>query len=1198
MIGIDDIAISFVVSYVAGNIPTLKDYFTRNKDLKTRMNDCYNRAVEKWTKSVELQDSMRDTSYRHMDNLCAYIQKNPEGKHPRHNELMKLWADELRNDQLCYSFILEKKEDLALQKLDKQEEHLDSQDRLLKDMNEKLTSMLAGKDNNEIKKLIESLLKKNIADLIEHLRYDEANKIVRVIENSHISVIKDDIPLYSEFEYRKGQILEYTDKKESAACLHHAYEMCPSDLRYLRSEALHLLSLKKIDDVKRVIEFIGENDILKQSILVALNDNPREAYAAISDELKNNYALRQFVLLGLLYMGKMDDIDFLFPNEAPVMPEDLKQSNLNEWTYILNYYRIKIKETIIFTRQAPIISDFRVAYDVYDRFFSLLEKTDASMYYKELRALYCYWGFFAKEDDSLLAEYQNIDGLKQSDHKYLFILMESAMLLVAGREQEAFATIISIKNDTVNDKTLMSTYTNCLAFMSLHTNSLVYLNWMCDICKESDFKIETEISKVIAMTIHGKNAAEIKNSLQKVEFNNNDDKKLIVQLCNYMMNIDVDVESVKSCIKNLDDTLTAFAAMILSAKGEEEYAYDILNPKVDKDKVDFKQRIFLDVLTRSKAHRPELYRLLQKNRKNGYDKENVLLDNEFNLAMLLADMNNALEIITILYERNPEHEFEFVNMLIVLGQVHPEKLKDYKKKALSFEYSSVAPLMNVYQAFASNNYLDTAAELLYKNFSLDEEIVKTEFYRQSTMGPIHDIVNKKFDVAEEGRYVFIEHDNMERNAYKITSTSPLGVAVMGKKAGDEVNVDIDYSGKKRKVKIIGVFNKYFKAKVDFMHEMRDTGGNAIFRPMVLDMEHPLQSLEEAINKMDPQHKERVQRQSEALKNYAEGSLGMVNLVDANDIVVSYYKMLFSQFKVYVLPVGATEQLFPVLRHNDIKFVLDLPGLIILFEFAHKYNVSYNTKFILPKYTYEYLKRYQKTVKYNIKSDYYEACKSGNIELYSKSYDTDMEQRIQALIEWVDANCSLIVDETALAVTDGDKDDHQLLFSNTMTQIMKPNNFLLSDDCNVRNYVNGIPLLSTETYMYLKEPQDVAKKFTEYLLDCNFMGLKIDRYFIFNEYMNMEHGKENKWLSITMNAEINPAIFCETMSAGLMMVKSSLNYGLMTMSLTNLLVMSLTRMSQDMVNTLWQQTMLYLRMPSPNLQILKDCFRDAREIAGK
>ena len=37
MMGIDDIAISFVVSYIAGSIPTFKDYFANNTDLKGRI---------------------------------------------------------------------------------------------------------------------------------------------------------------------------------------------------------------------------------------------------------------------------------------------------------------------------------------------------------------------------------------------------------------------------------------------------------------------------------------------------------------------------------------------------------------------------------------------------------------------------------------------------------------------------------------------------------------------------------------------------------------------------------------------------------------------------------------------------------------------------------------------------------------------------------------------------------------------------------------------------------------------------------------------------------------------------------------------------------------------------------------------------------------------------------------------------------
>ena len=108
-------------------------------------------------------------------------------------------------------------------------------------------------------------------------------------------------------------------------------------------------------------------------------------------------------------------------------------------------------------------------------------------------------------------------------------------------------------------------------------------------------------------------------------------------------------------------------------------------------------------------------------------------------------MSNALEIITILYKRHPEHEFEFVNMIMVLGQVNPEELAAYEKKALAFEYTSFQALATTYKAFASNNYAETAVEILYKNLQIDEERVKTFFYLESTMGAIHDMVNKQYE---------------------------------------------------------------------------------------------------------------------------------------------------------------------------------------------------------------------------------------------------------------------------------------------------------------------------------------------------------------------------------------------------------------------------------------------------------------------
>lgn len=660
MTGVEEAILSFAISYIAGSIPTIKDYFSRNKGLKERMSACYNRAVEQWTKSVELQDSMRDNSYRHLSDLCTFLRKDPHGQHPRHKELMRLWVNELRNDQLCYNFILEKQQELALDKQDQHEAHLDRQDEMLQDIWEKLNK---NTNPGELKLLITTLIKENISELVEQLRFDEANKIIAVIDSSHVNAIKEDKLLYSEFELQKGQVLGYRDRKESIKAIQIAFENNPDDIRIATAEAWQLLSHNQNASVKKIIERFPNNNKTKLAISVALEEKPQEKFLSLSEDLQKDYTLRQLILQGLQYLGKRDNVVFLFSGENPILPEELNRGNLNAWLYILNYYRLKNGDAIIYRRDAPMVNNFREGFEAYGKFFSLLSSTDIKDQFNDLRALFCYWGFFAKGDNSFLAEFQNIDGLKSSAQKENFTLMEAAMLLIAGKEQEVFATMMSIKGEMAKSDMLMSNYTTCLTYMALNTGSQVYLNWMFEVAKEAKYKLGTEPVKTMAMFVSNENASSINTAIQNVEFVNSDEKNVIIQLCHYIMHVSVDTDSLKNSIEHLDDTLVAFAALILAGIGEEEYAYKLLNPKVDKDKVDIKQRIFLEVLSKSQVHRPELYRLLKKNRSKGYSKETILLVEEFNLAELLGDLNDALETIAILYDRNPDGQFEFANLI-------------------------------------------------------------------------------------------------------------------------------------------------------------------------------------------------------------------------------------------------------------------------------------------------------------------------------------------------------------------------------------------------------------------------------------------------------------------------------------------------------------------------------------------------------
>ena len=99
-------------------------------------------------------------------------------------------------------------------------------------------------------------------------------------------------------------------------------------------------------------------------------------------------------------------------------------------------------------------------------------------------------------------------------------------------------------------------------------------------------------------------------------------------------------------------------------------------------------------------------------------------------------------------------------------------------------------------------------------------------------------------------------------------------------------------------------------------------------------------------------------------------------------------------------------------------------------------------------------------------------------------------------------------------------------------------------------------------------------------------------------MKLEHNTENHWLAITMNAERNPFMFTEAMNAGIMIIRSSLNFGLMRMSLTNLFAMSMTRMSTELLNNIWQQAQIFFKSQMQGFRILKECLMDARQIVGR
>ena len=56
--GVDDMMVSFALSYIAGNIPQIKEWLQGRKDLQDKISKCYDRALKKWT----VNDGIRATT--------------------------------------------------------------------------------------------------------------------------------------------------------------------------------------------------------------------------------------------------------------------------------------------------------------------------------------------------------------------------------------------------------------------------------------------------------------------------------------------------------------------------------------------------------------------------------------------------------------------------------------------------------------------------------------------------------------------------------------------------------------------------------------------------------------------------------------------------------------------------------------------------------------------------------------------------------------------------------------------------------------------------------------------------------------------------------------------------------------------------------------------------------------------------------
>lgn len=131
MMCINDIFISFVTSYIAGAVPSLKNILSRNDDkkLQCRIDECYQKALEHWTADDTVRERIARLKFFDVNQLqVLYRASEWEKDALAIKHLTDLWVEELRKDEVCAHYIQEQEIKAVGDKVDKLRELLMTRD--------------------------------------------------------------------------------------------------------------------------------------------------------------------------------------------------------------------------------------------------------------------------------------------------------------------------------------------------------------------------------------------------------------------------------------------------------------------------------------------------------------------------------------------------------------------------------------------------------------------------------------------------------------------------------------------------------------------------------------------------------------------------------------------------------------------------------------------------------------------------------------------------------------------------------------------------------------------------------------------------------------------------------------------------------------------------------------------------------------
>ena len=856
---------------------------------------------------------------------------------------------------------------------------------------------------------------------------------------------------------------------------------------------------------KRVLDRVPDN-ALAYAAKVVLAEDVEKTYKEVPESVLRKIDF-QFVLMN--HILHHPEQEWLCIDDVRLdIPEDLTYDNLRQWSSCISISSTRLlREGHFFYDGRKITPILNRVYNIITKYKELSKGTDIENIYPDVEFIALYCEFHLSDDQErrmrIIASMKDCKPSRENTISYTLMLLE--MLFINKNFEEAAHLLEEHKG--CNDEML------ALVWFILATKTIdkrfvikAFEHLKCINILLPDMHCQSVLTCAI---IYGK---DLKQYEHLKVFKNSITQQVYEYAISYFSTSTFDVETIKCLAEKAPKEAKFILAQILGRENCTDEALKIIGPLTSDGVYSVEMGVYFNIIRGHEKYNDIYFDALKKLRKNGVSHVDAFLEDEYFLAVSCNDLNDAGEVICLLFDKYPDNNSVLCNYLnyLNLTQQH-DKFSQYVDRIINLVEEDNKLNSNFFNLLILQGFYNEGLEFLYRTISRTKSQELKDLWFQYMHTPhISPIINEEKKVVENGDFVVYEENGQEKSedVFNNSNTEKL----IGHYVGDEVA--LDRFGVISKAKIRKIFNKYQSLTRQIYRSLQQGQSKSIRMLSLDDLKggdgNILANLMMLSGGYD--YKRQI---DEWEKQYARGEKMLIGSFGGHNAYEDCIDRLFGNKRIYCLPC----QNYKNCPITDYECVLDITSVALLSMLSKLFGVTFDKKFVIPNGLQIYLQQCLQREKVNmptlISSEVIERLKLNKEK--QKSYHLGL---LEYILEWIDKNCIIEVATKRLNLNFKESDySFWGIQSESMLLTIDKKRCMISEDWGLMSKFENFRILNTEAYLYLLNVKDKAD-ISKFLADLHFVGVNVDSDYMVDQYSKKNRGLPNTFDECLESLRIN------------------------------------------------------------------------------